>query len=61
MTQDNNNPTDGHQHMFQGNWKCSMCGAEITELPFQPDAEGSNPPVCKKCEEMKKQQAQANS
>ena len=22
--------------MFQGNWKCSECGAAITELPFEP-------------------------
>ena len=22
--------------MYQGNWKCSECGAEITELPFEP-------------------------
>ncbi len=22
--------------MFQGNWKCSKCGATITELPFEP-------------------------
>lgn len=26
--------------MFQGNWKCADCGAEITELPFEP-REGS--------------------
>ncbi len=22
--------------MFQGNWTCSGCGKEITELPFEP-------------------------
>ena len=22
--------------MFQGNWKCSGCGATISELPFEP-------------------------
>ena len=22
--------------MHQGNWKCSGCGATITELPFEP-------------------------
>lgn len=26
---------------FQGNWKCADCGAEITELPFEP-RDGSN-------------------
>ena len=25
--------------MYQGNWKCSKCGAAITELPFQPRSE----------------------
>lgn len=25
--------------MFQGNWKCSGCGATITELPFEPRSE----------------------
>ena len=22
--------------MYQGNWKCSECQSEITELPFEP-------------------------
>lgn len=25
--------------MHQGNWKCSVCGGEITELPFEPRSE----------------------
>ena len=25
--------------MVQGNWKCSKCGAEITELPFEPSGD----------------------
>lgn len=25
--------------MFQGNWKCSVCGKAITELPFEPRSE----------------------
>lgn len=24
------------RQMFQGNWKCSGCGGEITQLPFEP-------------------------
>ena len=55
MDQDNKD-LSGHKHMFQGNWKCSMCGADITELPFEPSTDGSNPPICEKCEEMKKKQ-----
>jgi len=33
--------------MIQGNWKCSECGAKITELPFEP-SEG-NPIYCREC------------
>ncbi|MFH1509466.1 MAG: CxxC-x17-CxxC domain-containing protein [bacterium] len=33
--------------MFQGNWKCSGCEAEITELPFEPD--GERPLYCRDC------------
>ena len=27
------------REMIKGNWKCSDCGAEITELPFEPAAD----------------------
>ncbi|MFH1820618.1 MAG: CxxC-x17-CxxC domain-containing protein, partial [Candidatus Nealsonbacteria bacterium] len=30
--------------MIQGNWKCSDCGNEITELPFEPS--GDRPIYC---------------
>jgi len=33
--------------MYQGNWKCSSCGGEITELPFQPRSE--NGLTCRAC------------
>ncbi len=33
--------------MYQGNWKCSKCGTEITELPFEPK-EGLDI-LCKDC------------
>ncbi|MEK7124620.1 MAG: CxxC-x17-CxxC domain-containing protein, partial [Patescibacteria group bacterium] len=26
----------GQRPMVQGNWKCSDCGTEITQLPFEP-------------------------
>lgn len=32
---------------FQGNWKCSDCGTEITELPFEPS--GDTPVYCLDC------------
>jgi len=38
--------------MFQGNWKCSGCGAEIKELPFEP-RDTSNL-VCTDCFKKKK-------
>lgn len=35
------------RRMYQGNWKCSECGAEITELPFEPS--GDRPLYCREC------------
>ncbi|MBI2625410.1 MAG: hypothetical protein HYW70_03735 [Candidatus Nealsonbacteria bacterium] len=31
----------------KGNWSCSECGTEITELPFQPSPD--RPIYCKDC------------
>lgn len=33
--------------MFQGNWKCSVCGGAITELPFEPRSEAGL--TCRTC------------
>jgi len=33
--------------MVQGNWKCSDCGKEITELPFEPS--NGSPVYCRDC------------
>jgi CxxC-x17-CxxC domain-containing protein len=38
---------DSPRQKVQGNWKCSKCGAEITELPFQPS--GDLPLYCSTC------------
>ena len=38
---------DFPRQMYQGNWKCSECGAEITELPFEPS--GDRPLYCREC------------
>lgn len=27
---------NGERKMHSGNWKCSGCGGDITELPFEP-------------------------
>jgi len=35
------------REMIKGNWKCSDCGKEITELPFQPSAD--RPIYCRDC------------
>lgn len=32
---------------IKGNWKCSECGAEITELPFEPAED--RPIYCREC------------
>jgi CxxC-x17-CxxC domain-containing protein len=33
--------------MVQGNWKCSECGTEITQLPFEPAPD--RPIYCRDC------------
>ncbi len=38
---------DSPRPKVQGNWKCSKCGAEITELPFEPS--GDLPLYCSNC------------
>ncbi len=43
----------GMRPMVQGNWTCSQCGAEITELPFEPD--GVRPIYCRACHQTRKQ------
>lgn len=35
------------REMIKGNWKCSDCGAEISELPFEPAPD--RPIYCKEC------------
>jgi CxxC-x17-CxxC domain-containing protein len=35
------------REMVKGNWKCADCGAEITELPFEPAAD--RPIYCRDC------------
>lgn len=37
----------GQRKMYQGDWKCSSCGTEIKELPFEPD--GDRPLYCRDC------------
>ncbi|PJE69537.1 MAG: hypothetical protein COU98_01525 [Candidatus Staskawiczbacteria bacterium CG10_big_fil_rev_8_21_14_0_10_38_10] len=38
----------------KGNWKCSECGAEITELPFEPAPD--RPIYCRECWRNKRNQ-----
>jgi len=35
------------RQMVQGNWKCSSCGTEITEMPFEPSPD--RPIYCRNC------------
>lgn len=35
------------REMHKGNWTCSDCGKEITELPFEPTP--GRPVYCKEC------------
>jgi len=38
--------------MFQGNWKCSGCSKDITELPFEP--RDTNGLLCRDCHASKR-------
>jgi CxxC-x17-CxxC domain-containing protein len=40
--------------MYKGNWKCSDCGKEITELPFEPS--GDRPLYCRDCHQKRRSQ-----
>lgn len=42
------------RQMFQGNWKCADCGAEITELPFKPAED--RPIYCRECHQKRRQE-----
>ena len=42
--------------MIQGKWTCSKCGAEITELPFEPDPERMDQLLCRDCHREKRAQ-----
>jgi len=35
------------RQMHKGNWNCSDCGAQITELPFEPSPD--RPVYCREC------------
>jgi len=37
----------GPMKMVEGNWKCSECGVEITQLPFEPAPD--RPIYCREC------------
>jgi len=52
------NQNDGgfQRKMYQGNWKCSSCGKEITELPFEPDPSRIDQLLCRDCHREKRAQ-----
>jgi len=43
------------RRMYQGNWQCSGCGTEITELPFEPRPDGVNSLFCRECYKKKRE------
>lgn len=47
--------------MYQGNWKCSQCGKEITELPFEPDPSRLEQLLCRDCHREKRQSFRGDS
>lgn len=51
--QQNDQQDFGQRQMYQGNWQCAGCGAEITELPFEPS--GDRPIYCRPCHQNMRQ------
>ena len=37
------------RQMFQGNWKCSKCNTDITQLPFEPSPDRTDQLQCRDC------------
>ena len=37
------------RRMYSGNWKCAGCGADINELPFEPDPDRADNLKCRDC------------
>lgn len=54
MYNQNNYQSNRERKMYQGDWECSKCGAEIKELPFEPD--GKRALYCRDCHTKKKPQ-----
>lgn len=52
----NNDGRSEERKMFQGDWKCSKCSADITELPFEPDPERMDTLLCRDCHREKRDQ-----
>jgi hypothetical protein len=43
------NNSSFERKMYQGNWACSKCNAEIKELPFEPDPARLSQLLCREC------------
>lgn len=49
MDGNNSNGSFSSRPMVKGNWHCSECNAEITQLPFQPHEDRLNTLKCLDC------------
>ena len=47
--------------MAQGNWNCGKCGAEINDLPFEPDPSRIDQLLCRDCHRKKRDSSQGGS
>lgn len=43
------------RQMYSGNWKCSKCNTDITQLPFEPDQDKLDQLLCRDCYREKRQ------
>ncbi len=48
------NQGDFQRKMYQGNWQCSQCDNQITELPFEPDESRLDQLLCSSCHKAKR-------
>ncbi len=62
MAFDNNQNNQGgfEREMHHGSWKCSKCGAEITDLPFEPDPARFDQLLCRDCHREKMRSSRQN-
>lgn len=53
---DENQNAGFSRKMYQGDWKCGKCSAEIKELPFEPDSSRLDQLLCRDCHRQRREE-----